>query len=97
MSISIRAFKLRTGEEIIGRSVSESDPIILEKVRMYIISGADQNGQLQVNVLPYSAVAPDGGVLLYESNIAAEILDLPKDVEDGYLSSTSGIQIAGPV
>ena len=94
MSTEIRAFKLKTGEEIIGRSVSAEDPIILAKVRMYIITGADQTGQLQVNVLPYSAVAPDGNVALMDDHIAAEILDLPKEVEDGYLSSTSGIQIA---
>ncbi len=97
MSISVRAFKLKSSEEIIGRCISAKDPIILEKVRMYILAGADQSGQLQVNVMPYSAVAPDGSIELYESNIAAEILDLPKEVVNGYISSTSNIQIAGPV
>lgn len=94
MSVTVRAFKLKSGEEIIGRSISSEDPIILEKVRLYIITGADQvTGQLQVNVIPYSSIAPDGAAEIYKDNIAAEILQMPKEVEDGYLSSTSDIHL----
>jgi len=93
MSTTVRAFKLKSGEEIMGRCISAEDPIILEKVRMYIIAGADPTGQLQINALPFSVIAQDGEIELREDGIVSEILTIPEEIEKAYLNSTSAIQL----
>lgn len=93
MSTKVRAFKLKSGEEIMGRSVSAENPIILERVRMYMIAGADQTGQLQINALPFSVIAQDGNIELRDDGIISEILEIPDDIEQAYLNSTSAIQL----
>jgi len=92
----IRLFKLISGEEIVAR-VQEETPttFVLKSVRALVIHPA-ANGQMQVGMMPWSAGVPDGNVTLYKTGILGTPEEpLPKQLEDGYLSQTSGIQLAG--
>lgn len=94
MAQKIRAYKLVTGEEIIGQNVAlyKTNMIILERVRIVqmVQTGPQSVG---VGMVPFSASNIDGRVEIYETAVVANI-EPTKDIEDAYIGQTSGIQIA---
>lgn len=96
---NIKCFKLTTGEEIIADQVaSVHDYYRLAKPRVLV---AQQTGPRTVGVVamvPWMFCDPDGQHRLYKQFVIGEPhQSLPKDLEDGYLKETSGIEIAASI
>lgn len=95
----ITCFKLTTGEEIIANVVHRlEDYYLLAKPRVLI---AQQTGPKELGIVamvPWMFCDPDGKHKLYTQFIMGEPdQQLPKDLEDGYLKETSGIEIAASI
>lgn len=95
MSQQIRLLKLTSGEEIIGKLVkSEDNHVILSSIRTLIMQPVGP-GQVQIGMIPWMAGMQDGDVRIHRDRILGEpVSDVSKQLEDGYLQQTSGIQIA---
>lgn len=96
--------KLQTSEEIIAKVVEDAgDHYILNKPRLCAMQqGQDENGKVGnfLVLLPWVMYAYDPttksekDVKMYKSAIIGESVDVPKILEDEYLQTTSGIQLA---
>lgn len=84
--------KLINGDEIIGREVSSStNKITLTKVFVLRLhQGPD--GQVGVGMLPWM-ISEDGEIEFDRRNILAGPFTPPHDMERGYLSQSSGLQL----
>lgn len=90
----IKLYKLATGEEIVGRFVEEEDEfVVLSKIRVMIMQPVG-NVQVQIGMVPWTVGSPDGNIKVYRTTIVGEpISTLPKQLEDGYLANTSGLDL----
>lgn len=87
---NVRVFKLSTGEELIGRVVSDDDTTLtMEKPR--IIAVHPVKNALQVSLVPYAASNPDCTISIKQSAIAGEVTNPSDEIITGYLEQTSGI------
>lgn len=93
-------FKLSSGEEVVGelvqRNVEPGTPevhTLLKRARVMIPTPVGP-GQMSIQMAPYVITAQDADIKLYHRCIAGEVVDVPKELEDGYLHQTSGVQIA---
>lgn len=95
MSQEVRLYKLNNGEEIVGRLVEENDEyVVLGKIRVMAMQPVGP-GQMQVAMIPWTVGMPEGDIKVYRTTIAGEPNEaLPKNLEDGYLQNTSGLQLA---
>lgn len=84
MSVSI--IKFSNGDEVITRVDSTNDThVVISRPRQLVISG-DRGG-----LMPYIISAPDAENININRNMITAMFDAPKDVADGYMSTTSGI------
>lgn len=95
MSQEIRLYKLTTGEEIIGRLVSEDeDTVVLGKLRILAVHQAAP-GQMGVALIPWMVGIPENDVKIYKKEIVGESNEsLPKQLEDNYIQNTSSLALA---
>lgn len=90
----IRLYKLFSGEEVVGEFVEETeDYLVLRRPRVMIPTPVGP-GQMSIQMAPYVITAADTNVRIYLRAIAGEVLNVPKDLEDGYIHQTTGVQIA---
>lgn len=88
----VRVFKLTNGEEVIAKASPSvggwnlNDPMILRV-------GQDQAGRPQAGLIPFFISAKDCEIRINDDHILASIV-APSDIEAGYLTHTSGIQLA---
>lgn len=86
--------KLVSGEEIIANIVEETDfTVTVESARSLMVQPTGP-GQMGIAMLPWMATMPDDQLDIRTSDIMIRNNDVPKQLEDGYLQQTSGIQIA---
>ena len=95
MSQEVRLYKLANGEEIVGRLIEEDDThVVLTKVRSMAVQPVGP-GQMQVAMIPWTVGTPDSNIRISRAHILGEPVEpLPKQLEDGYLQNTSGLQLA---
>lgn len=92
MTVEVVALKLSTSEELVARVVKRGDKtIILDKPRAIALMPGQQ-GQMGMTLIPFMASNQDGEITLNNSHVVAETKPA-KDLEDGYLQNTSGIQL----
>ncbi len=94
---TILAVKTRSAEEVIGTIIDdEPDFYILSKPRVLVMQQA-ADGSVSLGMLPFMASAnnpaatTESDVKLLKSEIIAEVLDVPKPLEDAYLQQVSDI------
>jgi len=102
--MNIVVVKLTTSEEVIGKEVGRNTSpkayIELENARVLMMQNDGQGG-LGIGMIPFMPSAMDASsgnetsVKIYEEFIMAEPTTVPKSLEDGYLKSTSNIQLLG--
>lgn len=102
--MNIVVVKLTTSEEVIGKEVGRDGgrrPYIeLENARVLMMQNDGQGG-LGIGMIPFMPSSMDAtsgnesAVRIYEEFIMAEPVSVPKTLEDGYLKSTSNIQLLG--
>lgn len=96
MTDEIRAFKLKSGEEIIARCTNLNDSTthyILSKVRQIIMQPIGP-GQVGIGFMPWVATAQDEEIALKVECLACDPLHPPQNIEKEYLSQTTGIALA---
>lgn len=96
MDHDVIVYKLNTGEEIIGTLTEddrENSEVIIGRPRQLAMTPVSQ-GQVGLSLLPWLASAPDEDVVLRRDAIVGRPIRVPKQLEDAYLQSTSGIQLA---
>ena len=90
--MNVVTLKLINGDELIGREVSSStNKITMTKVFVLRLhQGPD--GQVGVGMLPWM-ISEDGEIELDRRNILAGPFSPPHEMERGYLSQSSGLQL----
>ena len=93
--MSIRVYKLTTGEEIVaGYKETNDEGILVSKPRILAFApGAD--GQVNVQIVPYVIAAPDHDIRFKHPNVVFELDNVPKQLEDIYIQHTSGLVMPG--
>ena len=97
MSRTVKAYKLNTGEELIGYFESATqDYIVLDKPHV-IVPQQREDGKFMIVFAPWLlTVMGEGKAKLYWHAIQGEPVDLPKPFEDGFVKQTSPIVQATP-
>jgi len=103
--MKIVVVKLTTGDEVIGKLVEGIDMdymneefIILETARTLVMQQAE-GGQIGLGMMPFmpSADNPssdsESDIKIYTKFVVAEPTNVPKDLEDAYIRTTSKIAI----
>jgi len=95
MTHTIYAYKLLSGEEIIGRLVSSSPEgtITLSHIRM-ISMVPNNKGQVGVALVPYMVSGGvDGDFMLFSSAVAGAPSKIDETIEKMYMQQTTGIAL----
>lgn len=95
MTDNIKAFKLKSGEEIIARCdnhINVDDKYKLSKVRQIVIQPIGP-GQMGLAFLPWIATAQDDEILLKANHLACDPFIPPENIEKEYLQQTTGIAL----
>jgi hypothetical protein len=93
-------FKTTSAEEVIGKLVEDSeDHVVLGSARTLMMQPV-QGGGFGLGMLPFMVSADnqdtevESDVKIYKKDIMGELInDVPKSLEDAYLSQTSKIQL----
>lgn len=90
--MNVVTLKLINGDEIIGREVSSStNKITMTKVFVLRLhQGPD--GQVGVGMMPWM-ISEDGEIEFDRRNVLAGPFSPPHEMERGYLSQSSGLQL----
>lgn len=91
------SLKLSTGEEVIGSiedyiELNNEDFKIKNPRRIEVAMSRD--GLAGLSLIPFMIGCPEGEVVIEKSHVVAYVKSVPKQLEDGYLQQTSGIQLA---
>ena len=91
--MEVKTIKFTNGDEIMGRLTEwpGDDYIVLEKPRG-LMPQRMGDGQIGISFVPWVISNPDGLVEIKMHAIAA-MLNPSKEMEDAYLSQTTGLQL----
>lgn len=90
--ITVKAFKMVSGEEIVARVVSENDDSFLVSKPLVLMATPHESGQMQIGMIPWMMTAQEGDLELAKQSIAATTTPA-KQFEDGYLQQTTNIAL----
>ncbi len=96
--MQVISFKTNAGDEIIAELLGEDTNAgyyILKNLHGVQVTGVDPSGALQVRLLPYVIIEPDGVRNVYKHTMMTEPCDVPSGVEKLFLQQTSAIQLVG--
>lgn len=88
--------KLSSGEEVIGTLQDGGDTyrVLVGNARVLVMQPTGP-GQFGVAMMPWMISGQDDVVAIKTEHVVGELLNgVPKQLEDAYLSNTSGIQLA---
>jgi len=97
----IEAFKLNSGEEIMADIATEGpDFYELKKIRQIGLMqvpgpGGEKDIRLVPQFVPWVLTNPSGDARLTKHSITLHITDIPKALENLYLSETTGLDLSG--
>ena len=94
MSEEVKAFKVVSGEEVLGRIVEDKTDSYIVKSPRAIMIQPGPNGQVGITLIPLFASSQDGEIEIKKSHIIGEASKVSADLEKGYLEQTSGIALA---
>jgi hypothetical protein len=87
--------KLNTGEEIIARvsdDLENENAIVVEAPRTLTVHQSP-TGEMQVGMMPWILGNVDGTVRINTDHIVGTVTPIPEQLEKGYLSQTSKIEL----
>lgn len=94
--MEVVALKMSSGDEVIGRLVSETDAtIIIGTARVLIPAQGREPGTIAIQLLPWLfSVDADGNTPpINKANVVLVNNQVPKHLADMYISETSSIQL----
>lgn len=95
--MNICTFKLTSGDEIVCERITETDTCITVKNMHGVqVTGVDNTGHLQVRLLPFVIVDPNGTRTVYKHSIMTEPCSVSAAVESLFIQQTTVIQIVQP-
>ena len=90
----LKLFILNNGREVIGKLIKSTDTsFVVNSPRILHFSPTQTGDAYGIELYPYSMTNPDGDHRFHMITIASESLNIPDDVEKGYIQQTSGISI----
>lgn len=92
--MNVVTLKLINGDEIIGREVDDDttdNTILMSKVFVLRLHQS-QDGSVGVAMMPWM-ISADGEITIHRRNILAGPFEPPYEMERGYLSQSSGLQM----
>jgi hypothetical protein len=92
--MTVKIFKLLTGEEVIGTEEAQDSDSITLKNPAVILMRQTQDGKFTVALAPYMAYAEFGTVIIYRTAIAADCEPDVQMVNEYSRIYGSGIEIA---
>lgn len=92
--MTVKIFKLLTGEEVIGSEETQDRDSITLKNPAVILMRQTEDGRFTVALAPYMAYAEFGTVIIYRTAIAADCEPDVKMVNEYSRIYGSGIEIA---
>jgi hypothetical protein len=92
--MTVKIFKLLTGEEVIGSEEAQDRDSITLKNPAVILMRQTEDGRFTVALAPYMAYAEFGTVIIYRTAIAADCEPDVKMVNEYSRIYGSGIEIA---
>ena len=92
--MKVGTLKLINGDEIIGREVDydTTDNTILMSTVFVLRLHQSQDGSVGVAMMPWM-ISADGEIAIHRRNILAGPFEPPYEMERGYLSQSSGLQM----
>lgn len=101
--MKIVVIKLTTGDEVIGKLVEGEEHmseefIVLATARTLVMQQAE-GGQIGLGMMPFmpsadnASTKSESDIKIYTKFIVAEPINVPKDLEDAYIRSTTAIAI----
>jgi len=92
--MEIALMKLVSGEEVIAKVTENTENTLTIKNARVLIMQPTGPGQVGLVMVPWMATVPDDEIPLRKVDIMHRATNVPKELEDGYLQQTSGIQLA---
>ena len=95
-SQKIGIFKMVTGEEIITKYTCDTgtEHYYFERPQMVTMTQT-QTGHVGLQLIPWIKSAPDETVRVAFIHTAGDEIEAPKEFEDAYLQTVSGIELPG--
>lgn len=94
---TVMSVRLQTGEELVGRFVSEDDNVIVLNKILSVAIQQTRNGEAAIGFGPFMlSVDEDAQVPLYKNKMLVPPQKSRKDLADKYLELTSPIAMAKP-
>lgn len=90
--MNVVTLKLINGDEIIGREVSSSTNKITMTKAFVLRLHQGPDGQVGVGMMPWM-ISEDGEIEFDRRNVLAGPFSPPHEMERGYLSQSSGLQL----
>lgn len=90
----VKIFKLISGEEVIAKVVQHGMEFVKVSSPRCIQMFQDHTGQPRAGLAPWIMSSPDAVLNMRVASFAIDPIPAPSDIERGYLSNTSGIQIS---
>ena len=88
------SFRLSSGEEIVGKFVSETNDTITVAKPISIGIQMVGQGQASIAFMPFMASVDDSGTLVfYRANMVTVPTRSRKDVESSYIQATTGLAV----
>lgn len=96
--MKICSFKTITGDEIVCELVSTgTDSFTFKNLYGIQVTGVDPaTGALQVRLLPFVVIEPDGNREVYKHAMMTAPCDVPSGVEKLFIQQTSQLQLIQP-
>jgi hypothetical protein len=95
--MTVKIFKLLTGEEVIGSEESSSSEGIILKHPAVILMRQTPDGKFSIALAPYMAYAEFGRVFVYKTAVAADCEPDVQMVNEYNRLYGSGIEIANTI
>ena len=90
--MKISVLKLISGEELIAREVESLSGVSYSKPRVIQMMQTQQG--MQAGLVPFILSAPDDEININPNTIVCKVT-ANKQIEDAYLSQTSGLDLSG--
>lgn len=89
---SIVSFRLLSGEEIVGKLVSDDGASVVISKPINVVLQPSPQG-IAMAFMPYMSSIDDGNITFKHTHIVTGLIQSRDDVRDSYIRATTGIEV----